>query len=115
MATKREQDTNAPDKSQEKVEAVKEVTLVVENQSPSVTEPPEQLIYIGPTIRKNGIGLRTNQVYLGGHPVHLKALYEEYPTIKTLFVPVDELQESLRKIKQTGTALNTALRSMEGV
>lgn len=76
---------------------------------------PEQLIYIGPPIRKNGIGLRTNQVFIGGHPAFLKMLYTEYPHIKSLFVPVDRLQESLKQIKQTGTALNAALLSLKGV
>lgn len=75
----------------------------------------EQLIYIGPPIRKNGIGLRTNQVFIGGHPAYLEALYTEYPHIKSLFVPVDKLQESLKQIKQTGTALNAALLSLKGV
>ncbi|OIB04825.1 hypothetical protein AK95_14505 [Paenibacillus sp. LC231] len=76
---------------------------------------PEQLIYIGPPIRKNGVGLRTNQVFIGGHPAYLEALYTEYPHIKSLFVPVNKLQESLKQIKQTGTALNAALLSLKGV
>lgn len=76
---------------------------------------PEQLIYIGPPIRKNGVGLRTNHVFIGGHPAYLKPLYTEYPHIKSLFVPVDKLQESLKQITQTGTALNTALLSLKGV
>ncbi|WP_338842048.1 hypothetical protein [Paenibacillus glucanolyticus] len=80
-----------------------------------VPAAPEQLIYIGPPIRKNGVGLRTNQVFIGGHPAFLKALYTEYPHIKSLFVPVDKLQESLKQIKQTGTALNAALLSLKGV
>lgn len=76
---------------------------------------PDQLIYIGPLIRKNGIGIRTNQVFIGGHPEYYKALYVEYPLIKNLFVPIDQLQESLKQIKQTGTALNTAILSLKGV
>ncbi|PAD73909.1 hypothetical protein [Paenibacillus campinasensis] len=75
----------------------------------------QQVIYIGPTIRKNGIGLRTNQVFIGGRPDYLKALFAEYPHMQTLFVPVDKLQESLKQIKQTGTALNVAILSMKGV
>lgn len=75
---------------------------------------PVQLIYIGPPIRKNGIGLRTNQVFIGGYPEYYKNLYAEYPHIALLFVPVNRLQESLKQIKQTGTALNAALLSLKG-
>lgn len=76
---------------------------------------PEQLIYIGPPIRKNGVGLRTNQVFIGGYPEYYKNLYAEYPQIALLFVPVNRLQESLKQITQTGTALNAALLSLKGV
>lgn len=76
---------------------------------------PEQLIYIGPAIRKNGVGIRTNNVFIGGHPPYYKVLYDEYPLFKSLFVPVDKLQESLKQIKETGTVLNTALMSLKGV
>lgn len=84
-------------------------------QEAAAVTAPEQLIYIGPPIRKNGVGLRTNQVFIGGHPAYLNPLYTEYPHIKSLFVPVDKLQESLKQITQTGTALNTALLSLKGV
>lgn len=87
----------------------------IEVKAAEAPSAPEQLIYIGPTIRKNGIGLRTNQVFIGGLPAHLKDLYTEYPHIKALFVPVDKLQESLKQIKQAGTSLNTALLSLKGV
>lgn len=81
----------------------------------TVVAPPGQLIYIGPAFRKNGIGLRTNQVFIGGYPAYLESLYTEYPHIKSLFVAVDKLQESLKQIQQTGTALNAALLSLKGV
>lgn len=87
----------------------------IEVQATETTSVQEQLIYIGPTIRKNGIGLRTNQVFIGGHPAYLEPLYTEYPHIKALFVPVDKLQDSLKQIKQAGTSLNTALLSLKGV
>ncbi|MEK3784678.1 hypothetical protein [Paenibacillus sp. FSL R5-0810] len=110
MATKK----NPKEEEQGRVAPVltEEDTEFKAAETPSV---PEQLIYIGPTIRKNGIGLRTNQVFLGGRPAHLKDLYTEYPHIKALFVPVDKLQESLKQINQAGTALNTALLSLKGV
>ncbi|KHF33386.1 hypothetical protein CM49_04334 [Paenibacillus sp. P1XP2] len=77
--------------------------------------PGEQLIYIGPTIRQDGIGLRTNQTFIGGYPAFLQPLYEKYPQIKALFVPVENLREAQKQIQQTGTALNTAALSLKGV
>lgn len=105
---------NAKEEEQGRVAPVltEEDTEVQATEAPS---GPEQLIYIGPTIRKNGIGLRTNQVFIGGLPAHLKDLYTAYPHIKALFVPVDKLQDSLKQIKQAGSALNTALLSLKGV
>ncbi|MGG1613512.1 hypothetical protein [Paenibacillus phoenicis] len=104
---------------QSSVEEMKEVTPAVEIQSAAVesaaTVEREQLIYIGPTVRKNGIGLRTNQVFVGGHPAYMKALYDEYPLIKQLFVPVDNLIEARKQIHMPGTALYTAIRSLKGV
>lgn len=105
MATKKREQ-----KEQEEVQSLEELTTTDET-----TTEPEQLIYIGPSIRKNGVGIRTNNVFIGGHPSYYKVLYDEYPLFKLLFVPVDQLQESLKQIKQTGTALNTALMSLKGV
>lgn len=100
----------------EKEETQKNEKVVTSKQKPGAKNSPalEQLIYIGPSIRKNGVVIRTNQTFLGGHPIYYKALYEEYPLIKQLFVPVDKLQESLKKIQKTGTALNAALLSLKG-
>lgn len=105
---------NAKEEEQDRVAPVltEDDTRIKASEEPSV---PEQLIYIGPTIRKNGAEIRTNRVFIGGHPAHLEPLYTEYPHIKSLFVPVDRLQESLKQINQTGTALNTALLSLKGV
>ncbi|MPY20640.1 hypothetical protein [Paenibacillus glucanolyticus] len=118
MATKK----NSKDEEQNRVDPetftgdgpvlIEEEVKAEEMEAPAT---PEQLIYIGPPIRKNGIGLRTNQVFIGGHPAYLEALYTEYPHIKSLFVPVDKLQEYLKQIKQTGTAINAALLSLKGV
>ncbi|WP_342576524.1 hypothetical protein [Paenibacillus sp. FSL M8-0142] len=110
MATKK----NPKEEEQSRVAPVltEEDTEAQATKTPSVQE---QLIYIGPPIRKNGVGIRTNQVFIGGHPAYLEPLYTEYPHIKELFVPVDKLQESLKQITQTGTALNAAILSLKGV
>lgn len=100
----------ATSKKQKVLEEVQEETMTAE-----MTTEAEQLIYIGPSIRKNGVGIRTNNVFIGGHPPYYKVLYDEYPLFKSLFVPVDQLQESLKQIKETGTVLNTALMSLKGV
>lgn len=75
-------------------------------------EEPEQLIYIGPSLRKDGASVRTNQLFIGGRPPYLQALYEQYPLMVHLFVPVKELGESTKKMKQIGSMINTAYRSM---
>ncbi|MCM3129014.1 hypothetical protein ACFQ3J_08785 [Paenibacillus provencensis] len=73
---------------------------------------PDQLIYIGPNVKKNGVQLRTSQVFKGGYPTHIETLYAEYPLLKSLFVPVDQYQAAKKTLKQTGSALNIAIRSL---
>ncbi|SMF88155.1 hypothetical protein SAMN05661091_4144 [Paenibacillus uliginis N3/975] len=112
MATKKNQ---GQDQERQEIQPLTRTSEAPQEPKVEVAAEPEQLIYIGPSIRMNGVGIRTNQVFIGGHPEYFKALYAEYPLIKNLFVPVDQLQESLKQIKQTGTALNTALQSLKGV
>ncbi|GIO39071.1 hypothetical protein J41TS12_39320 [Paenibacillus antibioticophila] len=83
--------------------------------SRKTTDDPQQLIYIGPSINKNGMALRTNQTFIGGHPEYFKELYTMYPLIKQLFVPVAEMRKSIQQINTTGTALNIAVQSLKGV
>ncbi|QCT03817.1 hypothetical protein E6C60_3106 [Paenibacillus algicola] len=109
MATKRERDKEQQEQEQQ------DITAASAPEAPAAADKPVQLMYIGPSIRKNGISLRTNQVFLGGHPAYLKPLYTDYPHIRALFVPVVTLQESLKQIRKTGTALNHAALSMKGV
>ncbi|MFJ2044526.1 hypothetical protein ACIOBL_13015 [Paenibacillus taichungensis] len=94
----------------------KEKIDIKEQPSKKVTSAkprePEQLIYIGPSIRKDGASVRTNQTFIGGRPPYLRSLYEEYPLMVHLFVPVNELAASTQKLKQIGSMVNTAYRSM---
>ncbi|MBU5672643.1 hypothetical protein [Paenibacillus brevis] len=106
------------DGPQERVAIAKEVTPLVAIETNEVAEakdPPEQLIYIGPPIGKNGIALRTHQTFIGGHPAYYESLYTAYPLIKKLFVPVTELREAQKQIATAGTALNIAVQSLKGV
>lgn len=105
------------DEPHEQVEIPKVITPLVaaETNAAAETKDPEQLIYIGPSIRKNGMAIRMNQTFIGGLPEYYKALYDEYPLIKQLFVPVGQLREAQKQINTTGTALNIALQSLKGV
>ncbi|MEK5477582.1 hypothetical protein NYE70_11615 [Paenibacillus sp. FSL R5-0407] len=105
------------DEPREQVGIPKEIAPLVEAETNAAaeTKDPEQLIYIGPSIRKNGMAIRTNQTFIGGHPKYYEALYTEYPLIKQLFVPVAKLREAQKQINTTGTALNIAIQSLKGV
>nr|WP_145402962.1 hypothetical protein [Paenibacillus xylanexedens] len=79
------------------------------------TKEVEQLIYVGPPMRQDGVSIRTNQLFIGGRPPYFQALYDVYPLMIHLFVPVVELADANKKLKQIGSMLNTAYRSMEEV
>lgn len=61
----------------------------------------EPVIYTGPNIY--GMALQRFQVYRGGLPPYVKRAIEEIPEIKSLIVPVSELEAMLAKIEQPGT------------
>lgn len=73
----------------------------------------QQLIYIGPTL--GGGRLPENKVFIGGKPMFLKDLFEKYPDLDTLFVPVSDLTTSKVQLSQEGTPLNLAYQVMKGV
>lgn len=95
--------------SEEETELAETAELVEPAKSTS-----EQLIYIGDPIRRNGVALRTDQVFIGGLPTYLNELYEEYPIIKTLFVPVSSMFEAKKEIQTVGTPLYMANCSLKG-
>lgn len=110
MATKK---NDAPETGAQEIKAPATPDLTTEE--PVVPAEREQLIYIGPSLRDNGLALRTNQTFIGGRPGYFKPLYDKYPMIQQLFVPVAELRDAQKQIKTTGTALNMALLSLKGV
>lgn len=65
---------------------------------------PQRLIYIGPTLK--GFKLVKYQVFIGGLPKHVDDVFEKYPQIKRLFVPVQSLVEAEKEVKTAGTPLN---------
>lgn len=67
-----------------------------------VDEKPMQLIYCGPSLPRGILNQFT--VYRGGLPKHLEPHFEKCPAIKRLFVPVENLNETLRAVKKPGTA-----------
>lgn len=74
----------------------------------------EQQIYIGDSVLRNGVALRTDQVFIGGLPTYLNELYEEYPMIKALFVPISSMFEAKKELQTVGTLLYLANRSLKG-
>lgn len=114
MATKKDEVKN--DALETGAQEIKAAAIVDPPADEAVTPAErEQLIYIGPPLRENGLALRTNQTFIGGRPGYYKALYDKYPMIQLLFVPVAELRDAQKQIKTTGTALNMALLSLKGV
>ncbi len=113
MSSKKER-SKVHDEEQQEIKTKPE-TPIQSQVAATVSTDPEQLIYIGPSIRKDGAEIRTNRIFIGGRPAYLEPLYTEYPLIKALFVPVEMLQESLQQINQAGTALHTAVLSLKGV
>ena len=71
---------------------------VTETNSPTYNR---RLIYVGPNV-PGGI-LQRFQVFRGEIPPYCKSLIEKIPEIKELFVPVENLEEIRRKIKESGT------------
>lgn len=61
----------------------------------------ETVIYTGPNIF--AMALQKFQVFRGGLPPYVKRAIEKIPEIKSLIVPVSELENMRRKIDKPGT------------
>jgi hypothetical protein len=70
-------------------------------ETPRVQEKPQRLVYVGPNV-PGGI-LQRFQVFKGGLPPYCKDLFEKAPEIKELFVPVEGLEATRKKIDEPGT------------
>lgn len=98
----------------EAVETVVEETAVTEQETAEETKEDikeaETLIYLGPTIA--GTGIIYGKAYSGGLPAYAKEFISKYPEAKDLFVGLENLIESKRKIAAKGTYLNTMVREL---
>ncbi|MDY6411328.1 MAG: hypothetical protein SPK88_08485 [Synergistales bacterium] len=61
----------------------------------------EPVIYTGPNI--SPLALQKFQVFKGGLPPYVKRAVEKIPEIKSLIVPVSELEAMRAKIEKSGT------------
>ncbi|MBR6901240.1 MAG: hypothetical protein IKN30_04165 [Synergistaceae bacterium] len=61
----------------------------------------EPVIYTGPNIF--ALALQKFQVFKGGLPPYVKRAIEKIPEIKSLIVPVSELEAMRAKIEKSGT------------
>jgi hypothetical protein len=94
---------------EEVIEAPVETPTEVPTETPPVFEAPctqerntlVRLAYVGPNV-PGGI-LQRFQVFKGGLPPYCKDLFERVPEIKELFVPVEALEATRKKIEEPGT------------
>ncbi|MEC0234072.1 hypothetical protein P4H71_06970 [Paenibacillus kribbensis] len=100
------EETNDETKNKPKT---KSVTL----PSKQTFEEENHLVYIGPRLDKGR--LRTYQIFVGGYPDHLQDLYDKYPQLKSLFVPVTQLSQAQIDVAVTGHPLNVAYKIVKEV
>lgn len=67
----------------------------------AASEPADALqkIYIGPNLPM----LTTYTVIDGGYPAHVENAIKDCPSLKRMFVPIDELVESQQRVQKKGT------------
>lgn len=89
-------------------------------QSAAQEKPMSQVIYCGPTLPRE-YGLSQYQVFVGGLPPHVQRVTEQFPVVKTLIVPVEELAQTRISMTKEGSAeaaqfqeILTAIRSEKG-
>lgn len=72
----------------------------------------ENLIYMGPSFA--GIVLK-NTVFSQGFPPKMEELIKKYPFISGLCVPVSQLSQSHKELKQPGSTLNVLYEMAEKI
>ncbi|MGG1650112.1 hypothetical protein [Paenibacillus sp. NRS-1780] len=105
------EDKSEENKSTRKAKVVEAEQSVIGNEQPPVDD--QHLVYIGPRLDKGR--LRTYQIFVGGYPGHLQDLYDKYPQLKSLFVPVTQLSQAQIDVGVTGHPLNVAYKIVKDV
>ena len=68
-------------------------------------EKHERVIYIGPNLSGGRLSFATN--FIDGFPDHIKAIIDEYPWFRQLFVPVAKMNSAMEATKKKGDVLHT--------
>ncbi|NCC97333.1 MAG: hypothetical protein EOM02_10895 [Synergistales bacterium] len=68
---------------------------------PRASDRKIRLMYMGPNLGREM--LMSGQVFKGGYPPHLTALFGEFPELKKLFIPVEDVMEFKKKLKEPGS------------
>ncbi|MDR1875786.1 MAG: hypothetical protein LBQ90_12340 [Synergistaceae bacterium] len=76
-------------------------TQTESTKTAQVQSKPPRLAYVGPNV-PGGI-LQRFQIFKGGLPPHCAGLFKIVPEIRELFVPVEGLEATRRKIEESGT------------
>ncbi|WP_029516949.1 hypothetical protein [Paenibacillus polymyxa] len=105
------EDKSEETRSTRKAKVAEAEQSVIENEQPPVDD--QHLVYIGPRLDKGR--LRTYQIFVGGYPDHLQDLYDKYPQLKSLFVPVTQLSQAQIDVGVTGHPLNVAYKLVKEV
>ncbi|AIW41788.1 hypothetical protein [Paenibacillus polymyxa] len=105
------EDKSEETKNTRKTRAVEAEQSVIVNEQPPVDE--QHLVYIGPRLDKGR--LRTYQIFVGGYPNHFQDLYDKYPQLKSLFVPVTQLSQAQIDVGVPGHPLNVAYKLVKEV
>ena len=75
--------------------------IILENETETEAKDDEPVIYTGPNIF--ALALQKFQVFKGGLPPYVHRAIEKIPEIKSLIVPVSELEAMRAKIEKSGT------------
>lgn len=88
-------------------DTVKKAEKPREMSATKVEEAKETMVYIGPSLP--GGKLKSNKIFIGTKQeieVELSGIIEEYPMVKHLLVPINQLAEKKAKVRTSGNILH---------
>ena len=99
--------------SEQELPKVRKVPERSEKPSPELLARRKQTlaVYVGPD-RPFGLPLRTSAVLRGEPFPQLAAVIEAHPDLKRLFVPVDELAQTRRRLRETGSGMQRLFQTI---